>query len=157
MLGGSLGAGCPAGGRGGGDVLETRGPQSVPKAHVANLEPGPPLPPALRQLFVCTMAEECGGGGGDEVRAPQSTQSVPYAHVLNSELGPPSKKHVVVQMPVPARREDGLAAGGGSGWPGPRSAQSVPYWPLGCSAPGLPVTEGGCSDGGEGEVAPKKS
>ena len=101
--------------------METRGPQSVPKAHVANLEPGPPLPPALRQLFVCTMAEECG--------APQSTQSVPYAHVLNSELGPPSKKLVVVQMPVPARKEDGLAAGGGSGWPGPRSAQSVPYWP----------------------------
>ena len=118
--------------------METRGPQSVPKAHVANLEPGPPLPPALRQLFVCTMAEECG--------APQSTQSVPYAHVLNSELGPPSKKLVVVQMPVPARKEDG-----------PRSAQSVPYWPLGCSAPGLPVIEGGCSDGGEGEVAPRKS
>jgi hypothetical protein len=31
--------------------METRGPksmQSVPKAHVANLEPGPPLPPAFR-------------------------------------------------------------------------------------------------------------
>ena len=38
--------------------METRGPQSmqsVPKANVANLELGPPLPPALRQLFVCTM------------------------------------------------------------------------------------------------------
>ena len=58
MLGGRLGAGCPAGGRGGGDGMETRGPQSmqsVPKANVANLELGPPLPPALRQLFVCTM------------------------------------------------------------------------------------------------------
>ena len=163
MLGGRLGARCPAGGRGGGDGMETRGPQSmqsVPTAHVANLEPGPPL----RQVFVCTMPAECGGGGGDAMRAPQSTQSVPYAHLGNSELGPPSKhsasdakKHVVVQMPVPARREDGLAAGGGSGWPGPRPSQSVPCWPFGCSAPGLPVTEGGCSDGGEGEVAPRKS
>ena len=102
--------------------METRGPQSmqsVPTAHVANLEPGPPL-------FVCTMPEECGGGGGDAMRAPQSTQSVLYAHLGNSELGPPSKpsasdakKHVVVQMPVPARKGGELAAGGGSGWPGP--------------------------------------
>ena len=143
--------------------METRGPQSmqsVPTAHVANLEPGLPL----RQSFVCTMPAECGGGVGDAMRAPQSTQSVPYAHLGNSELGPPSKhsasdakKHVVVQMPVLARREEGLATGGGSGWPGPRPSQSVPCWPFGCSAPGLPVTEGGCSDGGEGEVAPRKS
>ena len=44
-------AGCSSGGRGGGDGMETRGPKSmksVPKAHVANLEPGPPLPPAFR-------------------------------------------------------------------------------------------------------------
>ena len=130
LFGGRLGAGCPAGGRGGGDGIETRGPksmQSVPKAHVANLEPGPPLPPAFRQLFVCTMPEECGGGDGDAVRAPQSTQSVPAAHVVgNSELGPPSKhsaskskKHIVVHMPVPARKGGGLAAGSDSGWPGP--------------------------------------
>ena len=73
------------------------------------------------------MPEECGGGDGETVHAPQSTQSVPYAHVAgNSELGPPSKhsasdakKHVVVQMPVPARKGGELAAGGGSGWPGP--------------------------------------
>jgi hypothetical protein len=145
--------------------METRGPQStqsVPKAHVANLEPGPPLSPALRQSFVYTMAEECGGGGGETLRAPQS---VPYAHIGSSEPGPPSKhsasdakKHVVVQMPVPSRKGQGaLAAGGGSGWPGPQSAQSVPYRPLGCSAPGLPVTEKVCSDGGGGEVAPRKS
>ena len=130
LFGGRLGAGCPAGGRGGGDGIETRGPtsmQSVPKAHVATLEPGPPLPPAFRQLFVCTMPEECGGGDGDAVRAPQSTQSVPAAHVVgNSELGPPSKhsaskskKHIVVHMPVPARKGGGLAAGSDSGWPGP--------------------------------------
>ena len=136
--------------------MKTRGPQStqsVPKAHVANLEPGPPLSPALRQSFVYTMAEECGGGGGETLRAPQS---VPYAHIGSSEPGPPSKhsaakKHVVVQMPVSARNV------GGSGWPGPQSAQSVPYRPLGCSAPGLPVTEKVCSDGGEGDVAPRKS
>jgi hypothetical protein len=73
------------------------------------------------------MPEECGGGDGETVHAPQSTQSVPYAHVAgNSELGPPSKhsasdakKHVVVQMPVPARKGGELAAGGGSGWLGP--------------------------------------
>ena len=106
--------------------MKTRGPQSmqsVPTAHVANLDPGPPL----RQLFVCAMPEECGGGDGETVHAPQSTQSVPHAHVAgNSELGPTSKpsasdakKHVVVQMPVPARKGGELAAGGGSGWPGP--------------------------------------
>ena len=111
------------------------------------------------------MPEECGGGDGETVHAPQSTQSVPPAHVVGtSELGPPSKpsasdakKHVVVQMRVPARKGGGLASGGDSGWPGPQSAQPVPYWQFGCSAPGLPVTEGGCSDGGEGEVAPRKS
>jgi len=143
--------------------METRGPQStqsVPKAHVANLEPGPPLSPALRQSFVYTTPEECGGGGGDTLRAPQSTQSVPYAHIRSSEPGPPSKhsadakKHAVVQMPVPARKGDGLTAGGGSGWPGPQSAQSVPYLLQGCSAP---VTEGVGCDGGEGEVAPRRS
>ena len=150
--------------------METHGPQSTqsaPKAHVANLEPGPPLSPALRQSFVYTTPEECGGGGGDTLRAPQSTQSVPYAHITHirsSEPGPPSKhsasdakKHVVVQMPVPSRKGGALAAGGGSGWPGPQTAQSVPYRPLGCSAPGLPVTEKVCSDGGEGDVAPRKS
>ena len=149
--------------------METRGPQptqSVPKAHVANLEPGPPLSPTLRQSFVYTTPEECGGGGGDTLRAPQSTQSVPYAHITHirsSEPGPPSKhsadakKHAVVQMPVPARKGDGLIAGGGSGWPGPQSVQSVPYLSQGCSAPGLPVTEWVCSDGGEGEVAPRRS
>jgi hypothetical protein len=144
--------------------METRGPQStqsVPKAHVANLEPGPPLSPTLRQSFVYSTPEECGGGGGDTLRAPQSTQSVPYAHIRSTEPGPPSKhsasdakKHAVVQMPVPARKGDGLTAGGGGGWPGPQSAQSVPYR---CSAPGLPVTEGVCSDGGEGESAPRRS
>ena len=70
--------------------MKTRGPQSsqsVPKAHVANLEPGPPLSPALRQSFVYTMAEECGGGGGETLRAPQS---VPYAHIGDSEPGLPS-------------------------------------------------------------------
>ena len=69
--------------------METRGPQStqsVPKAHVANLEPGPPLSPALRQSFVYTMAEECGGGGGETLRAPQS---VPYAYIGSTELGLP--------------------------------------------------------------------
>ena len=58
---------------------------------------------------------------------------------------------------MPAPKGDGLAAVGGSGWPGPQSAQSVAYRSLGCSAPGLPVIEGVCSDGGEGEVAPRKS
>jgi hypothetical protein len=58
---------------------------------------------------------------------------------------------------MPAPKGDGLAAVGGSGWPGPQSAQSVAYRPLGCSAPGLPAIEGVCSDGGEGEVAPRKS
>ena len=142
--------------------MEMRGPQStqsVPKAHVANLEPGPPLSPALRQSFVYTLAKECGGGGGETLRAPQS---VPYAHIRSSEPGPPSKhsasdakKHVVVQMPVSARKGRGaLACGGGSGWPGPQSAQSVPYLLQGCSAP---VTEGVGCDGGEGEVAPRRS
>ena len=111
--------------------METRGPQStqsVPKAHVANLEPGPPLSPALRQSFVYTMAEECGGGGGETLRAPQS---VPYAHIRSSEPGPPSKHSA--------------------------SDAKKPYLSQECSAPGLPVTEGVCCDGGEGEVAPRRS
>ena len=150
--------------------MKTRGPQStqsVPKAHVANLEPGPPLSPAWRQSFVYTMPEECGGGGDDTLRAPQSTQSVLYAHIGSSEPVPPSKhsesdakKHACWHLhdgsvrPLPAPKGGGLAAVRGSGWPGP---QSVPYRPLGCLAPGLPVIDGVCSDGGEGEVAPRKS
>ena len=58
--------------------MKTRGPQStqsMPKAHVANLEPGPPLSPALRQSFVYTMPEECCGGGSATLRAPQSKHS----------------------------------------------------------------------------------
>jgi hypothetical protein len=39
------------------------------------------LPPALRQLFMQTVAVECGGGGGDAVRTPQSPRSVPTAHI----------------------------------------------------------------------------
>ena len=124
LQGGELAVGIGSGWR---TPQSAQSAQSVPKAHVATLEPGPPLPPAFRQLFVCTMPEECGGGDGDAVRAPQSTQSVPDAHVVgNSELGPPSKhsaskskKHIVVHMPVPARKGGGLAAGSDSGWPGP--------------------------------------
>jgi hypothetical protein len=117
--------------------METRGPQPtqlVPKAHVANLEPGPPLSPTLRKSFVYTTPEECGGGGGDTLRAPQSTQSVPYAHITHirsSEPGPPSKHSA--------------------------SDAKKPYLSQECSAPGLPVTEKVCSDGGGGEVAPRKS
>ena len=102
MFGGGLGARCPAGGRGGADGMETRGPQptqSVAQAHVANSEPGPPPsslhllpPPVLRQLLMQTMAEECGGGGGDAVRTPQSTQSVPYASIRTSEPVLPSSQ-----------------------------------------------------------------
>ena len=74
--------------------MKTRGPQStqsMPKAHVANLEPGPPLSPALRQSFVFTMPEDCCGGGSATLRAPQSTPSVLYAHIESSEPVPPSK------------------------------------------------------------------
>jgi hypothetical protein len=92
-------------------------------------EPGPPpslheLPPALWQLFVHIITGEWGGGGGDAVRPSQSTHSLSDAHIGNSEPGPPSshsasKKHVFVQMTVPARKGAGLAAGDGSDWPGP--------------------------------------
>ena len=76
--------------------MKTRGPQStqsMPKAHVAYLEPGMPLSPALRQSFVFTVPEECCGGGSAtlRLRAPQSTQSVLYAHIGSSEPVPPSK------------------------------------------------------------------
>ena len=146
MFGGGLGARCPAGGRGGADGMETRGPQptqSVAQAHVANSEPGPPpsslhsLPPTLRQLLMQTMAEECGGGGGDAVRTPQSA---PYAHTGHSEPELPSsqseseaKKHVAMQMPggglVAGGDMGGLDVGGGlMGRTPPPPAQSVPYW-----------------------------
>ena len=74
--------------------MKTRGPQStqsMPKAHVAYLEPGMPLSPALRQSFVFTMPEECCGGGSATLCAPQSTPSVLYAHIESSEPVPPSK------------------------------------------------------------------
>ena len=78
--------------------METRRPQSphsVPWAHVAKSEPGPPpslhkLPPALWQLLAHTMPGEWGGGGGDAVRPSQCTQSLSYAQIGNSETGPPS-------------------------------------------------------------------
>jgi hypothetical protein len=124
MLGGGLGAGGAAGGRGGGDGMETRRPQSphsVPWAHVAKSEPGPPpslheLSPALWRWLVHTMPGVWGGGGG---RPSQS-----LSQIGNSETGPPSshsasQKHVFVQMSVPARRGAGLTAGDGSDWPGP--------------------------------------
>jgi hypothetical protein len=70
------GGGCTAGDRGGGDGMETRGPQptqSGTMAHSAASESGSPpsslheLPPAMRQLFMQTMAEECSGDGdGDD-------------------------------------------------------------------------------------------
>ena len=65
--------GCTAGDRGGGDGMETRGPQptqSGTMAHSAASESGSPpsslheLPPAMRQLFMQTMAGECSGGDG---------------------------------------------------------------------------------------------
>ena len=66
-------------------------------------------------------------GGGDDCTAvcdPQSAQS--------------TQTHVSKQMPLP-RGE--LAVGSGSGRRMPQSAQSVPYWPSGYSAPGPPSSQ----------------
>ncbi len=140
--------------------METRwppSPHSVPWAHVANSEPGPPpslheLPPALWQLFVHTMPGEWGGVGGDAVRPSQSTQSLSYAQI---------------GLPVPK----GVPAGGGGGALGTRgqqSTQSVQYAQIGNSKPGALSSSSQSSsetntqasvqnDGGGGEVAPRKS
>jgi len=118
---------------------------------VANSEPGPPSlhapPPAWRQLFMQIMTG--GAGGGRKGRTPQSTQSVPYAQVGNSEPGPPSSQsasdaqlHVFVQVPRVLGGGGGELGGeGGRIGRTPQSAQSVPYWQSGYSAPGPPSSQ----------------
>ena len=90
-----------------------------------------------------------GAGGGRKGRTPQSAQSVPYAHIGNSEPGPPSSQsasegqlHVFVQMPgVLGGRGGELGGEGGRIGRTPQSAQSVPYWQSGYSAPGPPSSQ----------------
>ena len=67
-------------------------------------------------------------GGGDDCTA-----------VCDPQLAPSAQKHVSKQTPLPGGE---LAVGIGSGWHTPaRSAPSVPYWPSGYSAPGLPSSQ----------------
>jgi len=69
-------------------------------------------------------------GGGDECTA-----------VCDPQLAPSVPKNVSKQMPLPGGE---LAVSSGSGWRMPQSAQSaqsVPFWPSGSSAPGPPSSQ----------------
>ena len=66
-------------------------------------------------------------GGGDDCTA-----------TCDPQLAQSAQKLVSNQMPLPG---GDLAVGSGSGWHTPQSAQSVPYWQSGYSAPGPPSSE----------------
>ena len=108
------GEGADGGASGGGAVDFGEGGEGVP----AEMLPG-----------VGGILGGDGGGraivGGDDCTA-----------VCDPQLAPSAQKHVSKQMPL---RGGELVVG--SGWRMPQSAQSVPYWPSGYSAPGPPSSQ----------------